>query len=430
MPRLPDSRFTPDCTILLDGRQIAARIGESVTSALIAAGRPLIGRSAKYHRPRGPFCLSSSCITCLARVEGVPNVRTCEIRCREGLRVETQNVIGGAEHDLLGSIDLVAVRGLDHHHLVTWSQIANRLTVSISRHLAGLGRLPDQVAPPWPPASHEHFDAVVVGAGPAGLGAAEVLAGKGRRPLLCEKNEVPGGRLRCQLRLAGDPPLTWVGEVVESVRRSGGEVALGAEVFGLWYEGGEWLVVMLHRGDPPRLRLARSHRVVLANGTWAQPPVFEQNDLPGIYSARGLTAALAENGVVPGERAAVLGSGAESEAVAARLTAAGMAVRSVTEEVERALGRGRVTGIRLASGSQLECDTVAVATPGTAALELARQAGAALELDPQTGTFHLRPDDRGSVAPGAFAVGEVIGSCQAVDAVRNGRQIGEEVARG
>ena len=129
MPRLEHPRFAPDCAILVDGRRVPARAGESVTSALLAAGRPLLGRSAKYHRPRGPFCLGSSCASCLVRVDGLPNVRACETPCRDGLTVETQNALGGAAHDLLGAIDLFTPHGLDHHHLATWSQLVNRLAV-------------------------------------------------------------------------------------------------------------------------------------------------------------------------------------------------------------------------------------------------------------------------------------------------------------
>ena len=105
MPRLSDPRFQPDCAIVVDGHRVPARTGESVTSALLAAGRTLIGRSAKYHRPRGPFCLAASCASCMVRVDGTPNVRACETPCREGLRVETQNAVGGAAHDLLGVIE-------------------------------------------------------------------------------------------------------------------------------------------------------------------------------------------------------------------------------------------------------------------------------------------------------------------------------------
>src|SRR5690349_9004108 len=130
MPRLADPRFAPDCTIQVDGRPLRARAGESVALALLAAGRPLVARSAKYHRPRGAFCLAGSCHQCLARVAGVQNVRTCLAPCRDGLTVEAQNALPTARGDLLGAVDLLYPHGLDHHHLMTWTRVGNRAAVA------------------------------------------------------------------------------------------------------------------------------------------------------------------------------------------------------------------------------------------------------------------------------------------------------------
>ncbi|HUL59556.1 MAG TPA: 2Fe-2S iron-sulfur cluster-binding protein [Anaeromyxobacteraceae bacterium] len=428
MPRLADPQFAPDCTIVVDGDRVPARAGESVVSALLAAGRPLLGRSSKYHRPRGAFCLAGSCASCLMRVDGVPNVRACRAPCRDGLAVETQNALGSAAHDLLGAIDLLAPDGIDHHHLATWSQLANKIAVGASRQLAGLGQLPDRTPAPWPPAREERFDALVVGAGPAGLGAAESLARAGRRVLLAERERAAGGRLRCRLELPGDPPLRWAREVEAALGRAGGEVATAAAVLGVWPAHGEWQAAVV-QGDE-RLRLARAPRLVLACGTWPLPPVFEGNDLPGIHGARGLAVALAEDGVVPGQRAAVLGDGTEAEGVARRLAGAGMAVERIAGGVARSRGRLRLTGLELESGRSVECDTLAVATARAPASELAREAGAALALDPETGAWWVRPGEAGAIAPGAFAAGELSGPCSAAEAAEAGRRAGEAAARG
>ncbi|WP_242394737.1 (2Fe-2S)-binding protein, partial [Anaeromyxobacter oryzisoli] len=174
MPRLP--AFPEDCTITFDGRAVRARRGESVASALLAAGRPLLARSPKYHRPRGPFCLAGSCGTCLVRADGLPDQRACRLPCRDGLAVESQNAVPGAAHDLLGVVDLAWPHGLDHHHLMTCNTLANRAAVAVSRRLAGVGRLPAATpARPAPRPVEEAWDVLVVGAGPAGLGAAEAL---------------------------------------------------------------------------------------------------------------------------------------------------------------------------------------------------------------------------------------------------------------
>jgi sarcosine oxidase subunit alpha len=429
MPRLPDPGFAPDCAIAVDGMPVPARAGESVASALLAAGRPLLSRSPKYHRPRGPFCLAGSCGGCLVRVEGQPNVRACRTVCRERLRVETQNAWPDARHDLLGAVDWLAPRGIDHHHLLTRPALLNHLALRFSRALVGAGRLPEAAAPPWPPAREERFEALVVGGGPAGLGAAEALAAAGRRVLLLEQERRLGGRLRARFGLSGDPPAAWADEVASAVRRAGGEVALGAAALGLWRDGGEPLLAVLSE-DPRWLRLVRAPRLVLCPGGTPHPPLFDGNDRPGVFAGRGLGAALAEDGVVPGARAVVLGDGPEPEALAARLRQAGLETAVTGAAPARARGRRRVTALELANGLRLECDTVAACGPPAPACELAREAGAAVDFDTALGAFAVRAGHDGATGvPGLWVAGEATGGLGAGEAAAAGRRAGE-AARG
>lgn len=428
MPRLPDPRFQPDCTIEVDGRPLPARAGESVAVALLAAGEALLARSAKYHRPRGPFCLAGSCHACLARVDGLPNQRTCLVPCRPGLAVETQHALPTARRDLLGAVDRVFAGGLDVHHLATWSQPANRFAVAFSRRLAGTGA-PAAAPPPEPLAVRpEAFDAVVVGAGPAGLGAAEALAAAGLRTLLAESERALGGRLRAELGLPGDPPRAWADEVAAAIGRAGGEAAAGLTALGLWREPAGLRVLLRADEGAQRLRLVRAPRVVVATGTFALPPVFPRNDLPGIFAARGLARALTEDGLVPGRRALIAGDGAEADALAARLAAAGMEVRRAAA-VDEALGCSRLAAVR-AGGERRRCDVLAWAGPRAPAWELARQAGAAAELDPASGSYRVRAAADGATGvPGLRAAGEVAGAAGAAEAAAAGRRAGE-AARG
>jgi sarcosine oxidase subunit alpha len=431
MPRLRS--FDPDCTIHFDGEPIPARRGEPIAVALLAAGRALVSRSAKYHRPRGAFCLAGSCGSCLVRAGGLPNQRACRTPCEDGLAVESQNTFPTAAHDLFGAIDRVYARGLDHHHLMTWNRLANRATVAISRELAGLGRLPDADAARGATVvgevAEERFDALVVGAGPSGLAAAERLVEFGRRVLLADQEPAAGGRLRCRYGLAGEPDLAWAARVVERVRAAGGEVALGGAVLGLWRDGGTPLAA-IELDAAPRLRLVRAGRVVVCTGGHVQPPALANGDRPGVHGGRGLAVALAEHGLVPGTRAVVLGDGPEPRALATRLEAAGMAVELVAAaDGARVLGRARVRGLALADRT-LRCDTVAVATPPAPAAELARELGAEVRLDAALGHFALVVDAQGRTAvPGLLAAGEVTGVMDAARAAEAGRRAGE-AARG
>ncbi|MFO0581772.1 MAG: 2Fe-2S iron-sulfur cluster-binding protein [Anaeromyxobacter sp.] len=429
MPRLPS--FEPDCTILFDGEPVPARRGEPVTAALLAAGRPLLARSAKYHRPRGPYCMAGACMSCLVRVDGLPSQRACRTPCRDGLVVETQNGLPTAQHDLLGVIDTVFAGGLDHHHLMTWNGLLNRATVAFSRHLAGLGKLPAPAAlaaerAPGPVAQ-EPWDALVVGAGPAGLAAAEALAGGGLKVLVADGAPRIGGRLRCRLPLPGEPDLAWAERAAAAVRAAGGEIATSTTVLGLWRDGGTVIAGLGVDGPPRRLRLVRPARVLLAPGGHAVTPELANGDRPGVHAARGLSAAIAEHGVVPGARAAVLGEGPEANAHAAVLAGAGLAVERLPEFAgARVLGRRRVKGVATGALARIRCDVVAVAMPPAPATELARSLGARVRFDAGLEAFAVEAAADGATGvAGLWVAGEATGAMDGAGAREAGRRAGE-----
>jgi sarcosine oxidase subunit alpha len=424
MPRLPDPRFATDCTVTVDGRPVPARAGESIASALVAAGRPLLSRSAKYHRPRGPFCLSGSCGSCLVRVDGEPNRRACRTPCQDGQRVETQNAWPDAERDVLGLIDPLTPRGLDVHHMLTRPLPLNRALVAFTRRLAGFGRMPDRPAARGPAPTEERVDALVLGSGPAGLGAAGELARAGLRVLLVERDHLLGGRLRAGLEPAF-APAGWPADVSRAVVAAGGEVAVGTTAVGLWNDGGE-PVCLLVAHAPARTRLLRARRILICTGGHARPPVFEGCDLPGVFSGRSLALALAEHGVVPGRHLAVLGGGTEAAAMADRFRAAGMVATLVDGPPLQATGRRRVRSLRFAGAPEIRCDTVAQGAPPAPAPDLLRALGVGVDWDPAIQAFAPRVSPDGSTSrPGLFAAGEVARPVTASEAASWGRRAGE-----
>ncbi len=427
MPRR--AGFPTDATIRFDGAPIAARRAESVASALLAAGRALLSRSAKYHRPRGPFCLAGSCGGCLVRADGLPGRLACRTACRDGLEVESQNAIPGARHDLLGVIDLATPRGLDHHRLATWSVLANRAAVAVARRLSGVGRLPS-APPPAPPGApaEERFDALVVGAGPAGLAAAEALREVGRRVLLAEEAPAAGGRLRARLGTPGDPGLAWADAIVRGVCADGGEVATSTCVAGLWHDGGAPLALLEGGG---RVRLVRARAIVLAPGGHPQPLAIPGGDRPGVLAGRGVAILLAEHGVLPGSRLAVVGGDEEAERLADALVQAGVEVARVpSADGGAVVGRARVRALDLPSG-RVRCDAVALCAPPAPAVELGRALGAPTRWDPELGAVALAATAAGETGvPGLLVAGEVTGAAGAARAADSGRRAGEAARRG
>jgi sarcosine oxidase subunit alpha len=423
MPRLPT--HPEDVTFTFDGRAVPGRAGEPVTVALLAAGIPLLGRSPKYHRPRGPFCLAGTCGTCFVRADGEANVRACRLPVEMGLAVESQNAFPDARHDLLAAIDRVYPDGLDHHHLMTAAVPLNKLAVAASRKLAGYGVL--GAHPPARPEAgpEERFDALVVGAGPAGLAAAAALAARGRRVLVADQEARIGGRLRARLDAGLD--LAWAGARAREVTAAGGEVALATAVLGLWIDHGAVVAVLHAGGEPGRLRRIRPGGTFVCAGGAIVPPALENGDVPGVFSGRALGAALAEHGALAGSRLAVLGAGAEAEALAGAFRAAGAGATLVAPGEARGLsGRARVSAVRLEGRGTVPCDAVAVALPPVPLPDLARALGAEVALDPATGGFGVRAGADGSTGvPGLFAAGEVTGTMDAARAAEMGRRAGE-----
>jgi sarcosine oxidase subunit alpha len=148
-----------------------------------------------------------------------------------------------------------------------------------------------------------------------------------------------------------------------------------------------------------------------------------------VLAGRGIAAALAEHGVLPGGRIAVLGTGAEADALAARLAAAGAEMETMPAAL-RVIGTRRVRGLALEGGRRLDCDAVVVAGPPAPAIDLARQLGAEVTLDAASGAFAVRVGVRGETSvPGLWAAGEATGAMDAARAAAAGQAAGEGAAR-
>src|SRR4029079_5000568 len=149
---------------------------ESIAAAALASGTRVLSRSLKYHRPRTFFCLEGHCSGCLVRLGGVPNLRACQAPCEAGAEVEGQNAFPSAEIDLLGAVDFLFARGMDHHTLMTGSSVLKKLANKVVRQLSGLGKLPEHAATELPEVAERSVDVCVIGGGPAGLAAATATA--------------------------------------------------------------------------------------------------------------------------------------------------------------------------------------------------------------------------------------------------------------
>ncbi|MDB4938658.1 MAG: Sarcosine oxidase alpha subunit, partial [Labilithrix sp.] len=201
MPTAPTSKSVPErrvaalrdpVTITLDGEPIVAERGEPVAAALVAAGKLMIARSPKFHRPRGPACMRAACDGCLARVDETPNVMTCQVAAEEGTAVVSQNRLGPRDMDFLRMTDWFFPEGMNHHELFAGIPGVQNVMQAFARRVAGLGRLPVEIEAPHR-AQRRSADVVVVGGGPSGMAIASRLAHAGRSVEVLDDQLAPGG---------------------------------------------------------------------------------------------------------------------------------------------------------------------------------------------------------------------------------------------
>jgi len=429
-----------------EGRPLQGYDNEPLAVALLAAGVGVFGRSTKFRRPRGPVCLRGHCSACLMRVNGVPNLRTCRTPCRSGMVVERQTGWPSAGLDLFRAVDLFSGERLDHHGMFTASAVLNRLAGGVVRRLSGLGEPPS--ADPEKPVQISRFqaDAVVIGAGVAGLAAGRALGECGHNVVLLEAEEHRGGRLLDMATPDGwNQALTKKGEL-EAV--AGIEVHVGTPVLAV-YPGDPLEVVAGNEGETFWIS---ARRLVVCTGAYEQIPLFENSDLPGIFGPRALDRLICGHGVVPGEPLVLVGDRDETLRLAARLVELGVALAGVvtsrrdTPELE-AVRRKNVEifedrRIVCAHGGKwldrvefaplespqcdlvLDCRTCAVEAPESPAYELAHHAGCRVSFSAQNGYSVVVNDEGQTSNSRIFAAGHVAGATSIAEAARAGERAG------
>jgi sarcosine oxidase subunit alpha len=409
-------RFTPPrdpVTITLDGERVTAERGEPVAAALIAAGKLTLARSPKFHRPRGPACMRGACDGCLARVDGVPNVMTCLVPAEDGTAVTSQNTLGSRQVDLLRVTDWFFPDGMNHHELFAGVPGVQSAMQLFARRVAGLGRLPDDVRPPGH-ARRRHVDVLVVGAGAAGMAVAVEASRRGHHVEVVDDALTPGGGTRA----FGPDGNSAFAAIRASFDRAVAErvVVVRSRTVAAGFFGRELLLVA--EGEGAGAEVVDATAFVIASGAHDGIVPFENNDFPGVMSARA-ACFLAASGVSLGGRIVLLtppGAGATPGEPAfgdvfGRVVASTDPLPRVTrvEEVVRAKGSSHVKAVVVREGGRersIPADALLVDAPRAPAYELCEQAGAALLHRP---SGYVPVADRGRIADGVWAIGEVTG---------------------
>lgn len=376
-----------------DGDVLGAVRGEPLALSLIAADRLLLSRSPKLHRPRGPYCLRDACEGCLVRVNGLPNQPACRVLVQGNEQVETQNVLGTRETDLLRAADFLFPQGIDHHRLMAGVPGASAIVGNFARRIAGLGKLADH-APEVQAAERLELPVLIVGGGRSGLGAAAKL---GARATLADDGHELGGALT-----ALDPARAQ--ELARIAHASGARLLSRTSVVALSREpeDGSGRITALLVG-PERTSVVRAAAVVLATGRHDATPSFPNNDLPGVFSARAALFCWQKD-VLVGKRIALVGAGRFAERMTELMSGAVELVPLEASSVLRAIGRERISAVEVeafGAKKRIKVDALAFDAPGAPSFELAVQAGASVDFRPDSGYFP-RAEGDGKVAEGVY----------------------------
>ncbi len=427
----------------VDGERIEARDGEPIAIAIAASGRLVLGRSVKYHRPRGAACYAGRCDGCLMRVDGVQSVMTCRARVKDGMRVDAQNVLGTAKRDLLAATDWFFPHGMNHHEMFTWNEQVNRVMQKVARRSAGIGTLPDAIEQPLASPERES-DVLVIGGGPAGLTAAAACAARGLDTVLADEDDALGGTLRWWPGASRDR----AERMTKTARTAGVELRTRAAAVGIydpWEDargaGDPPISAPPQRTDrpvviadePTHLVRHRPRRLVVATGRHFGAAAFGGNDEPGVIDVRAACILLA-HGVLPGERVVLIGEGQELEALAIALKQAGAELVGPHPEsaIQRARGRPSVSSCELSIDGKTErvaCDCVVVAAPTSAVYELAAQAGVHVRWSGTGYELDADPGDGKTSAPDVRVIGAAAGVSDLDEAIQQAERAADAIAK-
>ena len=416
--------------------------GDTLASALLANGVHLVGRSFKYHRPRGILGSGAEEPNALVQLgtgaRTDPNMRATTVELFEGLRAKSQNCWPSVRFDVGSINDRLSWLLPAGFYYKTFMRPARlwKFYETYIRKAAGLGRAPAERDPDRYEQQYVHCDVLVVGAGPAGLAAAMAAGETGARVIVVDEQPAFGGALLAEsgrhVQIVDDTPDAWLASATEALAGLP-EVTMLPRTTAFGYYADNFIGLLERVTDhlpaeaadcKPRQRLwkVRAKQVMLATGSIERSLVFAENDRPGIMLAGAARVYVNRFDVAPGSRVVVFTNNDSAYAAALDLAAAGVAVEAVVDlrnQVEGDLprrtreagipvlqgyaivatkGRHRVSAVTVmrlndsgdgvaGDARTLVCDCVAMSGGWSPAVHLFSQSRGSLEFEELDGTF-------------------------------------------
>ena len=313
-----------------EGRRVRGYRGDTISSALAADGVRILGRSFKYHRPRGLLSAAGHDVNAMMQVRdsdrSVPNVRADIVAIQQGWAVTAVNTRGGLARDSLSVLNRLAPFlpvGFYYKafHSKRWFPRWERMF----RRLTGLGTVDFQAAARSTPKRYDFCDVLVVGAGPSGLAAALGAAEQGAAVLLVDENpELGGSGLYARGGVSETAERT---EALICAVRADSRIRILANTYAAGYYADHWVALVA----PECMVKVRARNVIVAQGAYEQPAVFRGNDLPGVMLASAAQRLLYHHAVAVAPRVAILTSNAEGYAAALDAVTHGVELAAVLD---------------------------------------------------------------------------------------------------
>ena len=419
-----------------NGRSYEGFEGDTLASALLANDVRLVGRSFKYHRPRGIVGSGVEEPNALVQLGSgartLPNYVATQVELYDGLEASSVNCWPSV------GFDLRAVNGLISRFLppgfyyktFMWPRSLWPFYERVLRGAGGLGVAPDEPDTDRYDKMHAHCDVLVVGAGPAGIAAALEAGRTGARVMVVdEQQELGGSLLSSRQRIGDEPAAEWLASALSELRDMR-EVRLMPRSTAFGYYDHNFVGVLQRltdhlgptEGYAPRQRIwrVRAKQVVLATGAFERPLVFRNNDRPGVMLASAVSTFVNRYGVAPGRQVVVFTNNDSAYRTALDLLDAGVEVRAIVdirpetrgELPDMVVARGvevlpghvlvdvrggkgvkaveirRVEGGSVAGGSRrIECDLVAASGGWNPTLNLHSQSGGQPRFDDSRSCF-------------------------------------------
>lgn len=367
-----------------DGHTYLGYAGDTLASALLANGVRCIGRSARYHRPRGIHSADAHTDTAVQVGRGAritPQQAAACTELYEGLTAASLAGWPGLEHDVLAASDWLArLRPAGYQHKTLIYQAPWRLAEPWLRRFAGLGRAPVHPDPDRYDKMNAHCDVLIIGAGPAGLAAALTAGRSGARVILADAQTEPGGSLLTTRATLDDRPAgDWLARTVRELRALP-ELRLLTRTTAFGWHDHHFVTLLERRSDhlPPgvtdgprqRLWRVRARQIIVATGAVERPLVFGNNDRPGVMAASAVSAYLNRYAVTPGQRAVVFTNNDSAYRTVLDLLAARVEVAAVVDT--RPHPNGALSGQVRARGVTMLAGHAVVDAQGYTTVEGAR----------------------------------------------------------